>query len=371
MDFKSYFSGWRLEHFTGWEEKSSPLYGTADIKQGISLIDAPTNPSLGRGCLWAEFRDPDTRTKTTLNELWLGAFFYAGTVSNATAFTDTNNPVMVVHSSNTGRGICLVSAAARDGSYSDASHWKVFLASNIHDKTTYVDTQIFIEKCASAAKVADCGLYFHIENGGTKHGAITVVGLTPTSMNFMGSWAGDLTDFSDFHAVSFHSGGQMTQGSYVDIRPLWLCVANSNINYSVMDLDVGSTLGSVNDWKGTTSSFPIYPIAIANPNGLYSNASAQTVTFKYGTAIAARDGYSIGAVFTSVSANTDSGMTDADVDGIIYDAVNKRTAVQGKPVPVGPDGTAAMWTYVKDPISGNHWTPDLVNAYEYGTQRTT
>ena len=356
---KIYACGAQPDHYTGWGGVGSPIYSNvytasgrfnhnlSDIDMWVSTPSGEPN-GWGYGCLWMSFTNPSDHTPISLTDFWVAtAGFYSANTTQALSSTG-NLASMVLHTAD-GKYLMWKSGCP------SANTGCLVLSPSLSDTDAYIDLGIRLS--ASGVSI----LNIHVSGCGTANGIIEVY----TNTAKVGSWSGDLTEYSSFSAVSLHRDTD-TSATYLSVAYLFVTDVSTyghDFNYET----VSGTQGTRTDWVGNTASFSAYPVDYTSTNGLYAVAQSDTCTFKPTKtySLPTTVGAQLGTVLLQGSLVSD--ITDAAVAPYVLDGA---TSGAGTSVTLSTTGKNYSFNLTTNPATGTAWTMADINAVELGFVRT-
>lgn len=358
---KIYACGSRPDHFTGWGGTGNPVYesyAASDANQvnGLGNIALNTGASSGEpngwgyGCLWLDFKD-SSGNKTALSDFWVGmnGYFLTSVYGPITNFAQYSG--WVLHSSS---GTYLMSKCASTTAYG----YELYLSPSLSDTTQYIDIGISIPRSSGT------GLHIldiHVSGAGTSDGLIEAY----RDGVLMGSWSGDMTDYADFNALSFHrdnsSGSTCLSVTYGFVTDT--CTVGHNFNTE----SIAKAPDLRADWTGDVTTFTTYPPDYTSAGGLYATSYNVAVSFApVKTYAAPAVGSYVGAVVMQGSLVSDEAIAQVSAFAISSDGLSTAT---GAPVTINQTGKNVTYTLTTNPISGSVWNITDVNSVEFGFAR--
>lgn len=362
-DRHAYMVGFRLEHFTGYGGVGSPNYASVQAtnssetyQQGcIAISDAcPQNTSgWGYGCLWRNFTD-ENNNPAKLNNFWACMEVWLPPHGTTTEASLAQLAPVVFHGNDESAFIFLRADPVTANAY------RVLLAKDLTDTTTFIDTGISLTHVNEVSSY-----YFHVTGAGTANGQITVyyMGTPRAQWITIGTWSGNMTDYKDFSAFSFHKAFA-AQTNYL----FYAFVTNYDLHFAYLRYTVATGEGTETGWSGDTTTFGTYPVTYNLTGGLYATEAGQTMTLKFGADIAPIVGVEPKTVILSGAFVTDSSATTAPIKGVVKDSTGTITEIGPSQTP-DDQGEAFMWVMSKNPVTGALWDAAAASGFEYGYRR--
>lgn len=407
-----YFCGYHPEHFTGWGGQGKSVYASfvnSDSVEphgiGYTLIDnSVANQTWGYGCLWGPFAD-NLGAPTTLNDFFVGAELNLwnpycvyrnawGAYNMNLSITEADGlqyAPLVLHCTG-GYLVLKVRPGASNSPNSGYAMITMYLATDLNDFSTYTDLNMQFNMIPNGnVDVYPTGnapplVSISVSGAGTSSGKIyakiTNIDFNNSNAVTEQTWTGDLTQFSDFSAISFHSFGPSTlaispsgndAGFYSAVNAgsrVYFCfVTNFDTRDAYLDYSYATTAGTETGWSGDLTTFSTFPTNYFGFGGLYATAAGQTETLKFNAAFTPDVGLEPKVLIASSGAVTDSASTVAEVALCIKDPTTGNI-VNGAPVTVNDLGQEQKWIFSTDILKNASWTTANINSYEFGLTRT-
>ena len=355
--------GYTPNDFTGWGGEGSPVYtevdgswtgttGAGNIKLTHTL--AINTSGVGHGCAWLPF----TQSLNTFSVFFDIDMYGAGDDVRGSA-----EPV-IIHTAAMDGWIVL----KHDSTLSSTDYWPMYwyLTSDLLDTTKYIKISPYMFNGYLETWRFYC---LEIENAGTTDGVIRFYQDTSTYVGtLIGTWTGDLTDYKDFDAISFHAPTPYTQ-DHMNIGNV--VVSDSRLRAAwCAHYIYNSDAGTYSEWLGSASYFTTVPSVYSSyGSGYYASTVGARLTFGVeNTEIPNKIGFQIYEVRTV--ANMRGGYdTTTSVAPYLYNAADE-THVIGNAVDMDPDGKTITFSYPVNPVTGLTWTLADLEQYEFGLIRT-
>lgn len=351
-----YFCGYRLEHFAGLAGIGSPVYTTAtasDTNEAnslgyVTIYATSPNADWGYGCLWGNFISPSGVSIPT-NNFWVT---FETNIACTTAYTETQlqqfSPVVIRGQSGTAFLHIRPTPNATNS-------FRLLLSPSLTDPTGFIDLGI---PCSITAGINKFSI--QVSGAGTTNGVITWY----SNGSLIGTWTGDMTNYANFNAISFHNSSPST-GQY-----FYYCyVTDYETRHSYLNYATANAQGSDVDWTGNLTPFSTYPVNYGVLGGMYATGVGQKATYKFNKTFTDQSGYIPSAVVISSAVVTDSASTIASVAGVVKDPVAGTDAETLSQTP-NANGNGITWYLTQDPLLTADWALANVNGYEFGLERT-
>lgn len=256
MSNEIYFSGFRLEHYTGWNGTGTPSYGTVSLTNTNnynSVGDISLNSS--SNILWGAINDTD------YNPIYF--MMCGGILPTFVTSTNTYNSYITDGTNILGFSI---------SNNSSSTNMTLTIFDGTYDSNTNVVTQgntIYTTSGSLAGyPICTSALYFKLSsNSGSSYDTLDVYynsyGATSSSYPFsspvkivnsfsLNNFISHITGI--FHTCSISS----TSGSL----PSCICdvVANYDLSGGYLDWTTGKAVGTISGWTGDVSPFQTYPV---------------------------------------------------------------------------------------------------------------
>lgn len=350
--------------FTGWGGTGSPSYTqsiTVSNTAGYWLFTrmmgslAIGSNGFGRGCLWL----PWSESANTFSVLTKQGFQGSSTGST------TDTAAVVIHNKTMTAWIVLRIGFSTINNTTFA--W--YLTTDLTDSAKYtnISNGVFTTTSGASTTVS----VIDVQGAGTVNGKINFYaditeGYPPGTVAGT-SWSGDLTDYADFNAVSFHAPGS-TSSTLVNV----VCaqVSTESLRGCRITEVAEATAGTYAEWTGTLSQSATSPVNYsAYGSGLYAYAVGNRKTFAASDETSMpTSGYELRSV--QLSATLTGGMrTTTQVSAYVYNPTAKTSATGSTTYTCSSDGGIMKQVWETDPITGTYWTRADFAAYEFGVIR--
>ena len=295
MSNQIYFSGFRVEHFTGWDGVGTPTYSSVSQSSSIdslSMIYCGTT-TVGtyslQGCLWGEL------SGTISDEIHI---MYCVYQENGGYPSDTT-PIMI-HGKNTSGDrtrVFQINQSNSNGIYSITENFYMFPNSS-------TSSQLLSYSYGSSSDNEKYRIfYISITGIGTTTGNISISYKNEGTdgVTQLGSYSGDLSNITEIESISLHNS---LNAQYSEQEYLYCVVSNFDLSNSYLDYAVASSIGYQSGWSGVTTDFSTYPVTlsqtdITNNSGVYCVTPNQSVSYTLSKTLNVDSSYTASAVLLS------------------------------------------------------------------------
>lgn len=354
--------GYTPNDYTGWGGVGSPVYssvnGTWTAGNSSAFVQLQYGLTVAHGqvgCLWLPFAKSVNTFSITAD-----IAFYGG---------GTGYCPVIIHTAAMNAWLVLSYDVATSVGQNWPFYW--YLAPNLSDVSTWTKISPFFVNGYSGTQFLYC---VEVEGAGTANGVIRFYNDSNVYVGtLIGTWTGDLTNYKDFNAVSFHAPSiTSSYDSHFEVTNLYGCVVSDKRLRGAWMLHYmyDSDAGTYSEWAGSAAYFATVPSVYSSyGSGYYASTVGARLTFGVeNSEIPNKTGFQIYEVRTV--ANIRGGYdSPTAVAPYLYDTVGK-TGVTGDAVTMNPDGQSVTYSYPVNPVSGVTWTSADLKQYEFGLIRT-
>ena len=259
MSNQIYFTGFRAEHFTGWNGVGSPSY------TGVSSTSSTLDPnSVGYISL-----------STSGNVIWkdlsisgLEPVYFCVAVNSGTA-QNSYGSFFITDGSN---AIRIFPISSNDNQTNDIIRFDTGTYDTTNRFTQVASSTIYINQSTSTLNPRQVKFFLKIySSNNTTYDKVDFCA-TSTASNSLSSattitLSNPLTSIKSIYSTSLSSNNLF----------FYCVVSNFDLTWSYLDYTTASSVGSTNQWSGDVTSFSTYPVNYLSTGGMYSNTTGTSV----------------------------------------------------------------------------------------------
>lgn len=369
MSTKLYFCGYRLEHFTNWDNSGIGTYysivssdSSETNKLGYLTFYDHMNSALYDSVLWKTLDN-----KVTDTDAWISIKVKLDHL-NVPGWTKRSNLNYYFVDSNLnsyGYSMNMIDSSGNGGesylypaTYSTSSRFTLGTAITVNSyqsRSSFTYEQIHIHFQKKTTSNYD---YIEIYRQPNQTSTYTLL--------YSGTLATPLVDISDFVIFS-NSGAGSYQGIY---SQFYYCyITNFDTRASYLDYTTISAVGTTNQWGGTTATFQTYPISYTATGGTTSASTDSSVSYALTKTLNAPVSTTIIPLAMILSSNDITDTGTATISPYMISGSNYTTTSDSSTV--STSGTTSNFYLTSNPLTNQTWTSTDIQNTQFGLTRTS